>query len=94
MEAGLTICPFAVVTGVACPGCGMTRALVALLGGDAELAFSYHPLVFVFAAGLLAWVLMRRRRSERWRVPTLTTALVLLVVTWVIRLATGTLPPV
>jgi hypothetical protein len=73
----------------------MTRALFALLGGDPALAFSYHPLVFALLAGTAAWALLRRRGLfERWRKPTAGVAVALGAVTWVIRLATGTLPPV
>ena len=39
-------CLFRTVLGVACPGCGMTRALVSLLRLDLAGAFSYHPMVF------------------------------------------------
>ena len=31
-------------TGFSCPGCGMTRAYIALLSGDIRGAFYYHPL--------------------------------------------------
>lgn len=31
---------------IPCPGCGMTRALKALLALDFKAAFSYHPMVF------------------------------------------------
>ena len=37
-------CPIKFVSGISCPGCGMTRALAAVLRGDAASAFSFHPL--------------------------------------------------
>lgn len=37
-------CPFRYFFGTACPGCGMTRALLAVLRGDLSAAFGYHPL--------------------------------------------------
>lgn len=42
---GGSACFFKSVYGVPCPGCGMSRALLALAGGDIALAFSFHPLV-------------------------------------------------
>ena len=39
-------CPILYLTGMACPGCGMTRALIACLKFDFPLAFRYHPMVF------------------------------------------------
>ncbi len=38
------ICPFRLVTGIPCPGCGMTRAVLAACRGDMTAAFAYHPL--------------------------------------------------
>lgn len=40
-------CPIRFLTGVSCPGCGMTRAALSLLRLDFSAAFHYHPLVFV-----------------------------------------------
>ena len=37
-------CPFRALTGYLCPGCGMTRAGVAILGGDFAKAWQYNPL--------------------------------------------------
>lgn len=32
--------------GIICPGCGMTRAVIALIHGDIAAAFYYHPMVW------------------------------------------------
>lgn len=37
-------CPFALVTGLPCPGCGITRACLALVAGDLPRALALHPL--------------------------------------------------
>jgi hypothetical protein len=59
-------CLFHVVTGVPCPTCGSTRAVVALAALDVPRAVAWNPLVTVAllalgAAGLLApaWVAAR-----------------------------------
>lgn len=62
LAAGLVLfdvplCPSAALLGIPCPGCGLTRATLALLSFDPARAFSLHPLVFVLAPlyfGLLA----------------------------------------
>jgi hypothetical protein len=43
--AGLPmLCPFRMVTGLPCPGCGMTRSLISLAHGDIAASLYFHPL--------------------------------------------------
>ena len=37
-------CPILYVIGIPCPGCGMTRAVLACLRLDFAAAFRYHPM--------------------------------------------------
>ncbi|CDC60433.1 putative uncharacterized protein [Clostridium sp. CAG:448] len=41
-------CPVARLFRFPCPACGVTRAWCALFGGQAALAFRYHPLFWLF----------------------------------------------
>jgi Protein of unknown function (DUF2752) len=101
-EDGLTMCPFALCTGMACPGCGMTRAASNLIRGDLTTALSYHPLVPLAAAMSLAgwiWYLLRRSgrtgpMPSRWLNAILIGSGVMLLGVWVARALTGSLPPV
>jgi hypothetical protein len=43
---GAPCCPTAGLWGVPCPGCGITRATLALLRGEVHAALVLHPLVF------------------------------------------------
>ena len=43
------LCQMAGVLGVPCPGCGLTRATLALGAGDLRGALHLHPLVLVIA---------------------------------------------
>lgn len=63
--AKLPLCPFAVLTKTPCPGCGMTRATLAIASGDVHGAWQLHPFAFVVspivavALGALAWSYVR-----------------------------------
>lgn len=46
-------CPLFKISGIPCPLCGMTRAIIAFFEGNFQLAFSLHPLFFVFPFAFL-----------------------------------------
>jgi hypothetical protein len=48
---GLAICPLRAITGIACPGCGGTRALLRLSHADVAGALALNPLVTSAAIG-------------------------------------------
>lgn len=97
-----TICVFANCTGVACPGCGMTRAAGHLVRGNVMEALRSHPLILLVAAELLgAWTIWLAHRAGwiKWRHRPWVNVVIggtaaLLVVVWIVRLVTGTTPPV
>lgn len=43
---GILTCLWKHIFGIPCPGCGMSRAYMALLAGDLKTAFLMHPLFF------------------------------------------------
>ena len=45
--AGVPVCLFRAMSGLPCPGCGLTRALSSLIQGNPAAAFSYHPFAFL-----------------------------------------------
>lgn len=49
-----SVCLFANLTGHPCPGCGLTRAALALLQGHFSRATHIHPLIWVCLPLLLA----------------------------------------
>jgi uncharacterized protein DUF2752 len=50
-------CPFRALTGIACPGCGTTRALHQLLHGNLVAAFQFNPLL-ILSLPLLLYALL------------------------------------
>ncbi|AGA77308.1 DUF2752 domain-containing protein [Echinicola vietnamensis] len=58
---GPTLCLIKNVTGIPCPSCGITRAVMAIIHGDMNGAFYSNPLGFLVAVGLAVgpvWLLM------------------------------------
>ena len=51
-------CPFRLLTGFTCPGCGSTRGLHRLLHGDVIGAFEFNPLM-VLSLPFLLYALVR-----------------------------------
>ncbi|MDG2125634.1 MAG: DUF2752 domain-containing protein [Verrucomicrobiales bacterium] len=52
-QAGIRIwlCPFRAVTGLDCPGCGLTRGACELMRGDIAGSIGYHWFTPVFVVG-------------------------------------------
>lgn len=101
-DDGPTLCPVALFTGMACPGCGMSRAMAFLLRGDIDRSMGYHPLApLVLTMGLIAVIWTLGRRFWGWKPPRaalinggMMVFAVLLILVWLARFINGTLPPV
>ncbi len=57
-------CPIKFVSGISCPGCGLTRAWLAFLHLDIKGAFYYHPLFFLVPF-IIALVICKDRVNKR-----------------------------
>jgi hypothetical protein len=65
----LPLCPFALVTRHPCPGCGMTRAALALAQGHITEALRLHPLSIVVVPAAILLITqgsMSYVRRGRW----------------------------
>ncbi|MBQ2952833.1 MAG: DUF2752 domain-containing protein [Clostridia bacterium] len=54
------------LTGVPCPGCGMTRAVLALLAGDVPGALRHHGMVWSLPVLLAMYLWEGRLFRRRW----------------------------
>ncbi len=101
-DTGVPWCPSAVVFGVVCPLCGLTRGVARLARGDFAASVEFHPMAWaVLAVAAGAWMAWLGRRAGWWswrslRVERLTIYGLAsgLVVTWLWRAVAGTLPSI
>ncbi|MFT3769982.1 MAG: DUF2752 domain-containing protein [Minicystis sp.] len=69
VATGVPLCPIAAVTRHPCPGCGLTRAAIALAQGRFAEAVRLHPLapvVVPLVVGSVAWAAIVYVRHGRW----------------------------
>ncbi|MBB4136022.1 DUF2752 domain-containing protein [Gordonia humi] len=64
---GPVLCPFRRLTGLPCPGCGLTRSFVYTMHGDLPAAFAAHafgPPLVAFSLVAAVTAVVRRRRGH------------------------------
>jgi hypothetical protein len=77
-------CPFNVLTGLDCPGCGGLRMMHDLLHGDLAAAVIDNVFLLVGLPALLVWALVRWRLNRPvWNIP-LVVVIVATAVTWAV----------
>ena len=81
-------CPVRQLTGLGCPLCGFSRALLRAAALDFPAAFRFHPLwpLPIPALALGAWLSRRRPGAEKWLLWGL---LALFLAVWLLRLLSG-----
>ncbi len=82
---GIT-CPIKFLSGVSCPGCGMSRACFSVLRLDFEAAFYYNPLwcILPIVAPILAW--SHWKKKTRVLEITVSVSAALLFIVWLYRI--------
>ena len=88
-------CPVKKFTGLPCPGCGGTRALVTLLHGHLLDALYINPLsvlLIVFAVIAPVWLFvdcyrgthtLQRVMKGRWSIPVICIVVIIIIANWI-----------
>lgn len=82
------LCLFNQLTGLWCPGCGVTRMFFAMLELDFYKAFRYNPLVFIFMVFFLVYSIYSLIRYKKIKNVSNKVVIILLVSTflfWILR---------
>jgi len=73
LQESQSFCPFKMLTGLPCPGCGMVKSMVSLYRGDLAESFRYHlfgPLLVLFFTSalfvMIAELIRGRNFQIRW----------------------------
>jgi hypothetical protein len=100
-EESAPLCPSRLLFGFSCPGCGMTRAVLALGRAEFGDAWRFHPLSFVLVGQLVLFTGLvatnRRAAFGGWFTAARGNWLIgvhaaLLVLVWLVRWRIGALP--
>jgi hypothetical protein len=65
--ARVSLCPFATLTGLPCPGCGLLRATLAIMRGHFAESFHIHPLALLVVPTVAVVALRVRDASPMTR---------------------------
>lgn len=86
-------CPFHEITGLYCPGCGLTRMIKSIAYLDFYQAFRYNPLLFICSPFVLflyinyAYSKIFNKKSYYERIPKVVwyICLIIVLIYWVLR---------
>lgn len=79
-------CFIHLLTGLQCPGCGISRMLISMLYGDFRTAFSFHPFLFIAWPVLLTLLLNADYRYIKQGRANLISSMNLVAITYVVLL--------
>lgn len=92
-----SFCTMKRITGIGCPGCGMTRSVIATAHGNLRTAVKFHAFgPFVFVVAVVLWVAVLFGRMPNMDHPAVTRILLgfvaILMAYWVVRLFLKSVP--
>jgi len=61
---GPILCPFRLITGHICPGCGLTRAIGELAQGHLGRSLQLNPIGIILVLGVTSWVITPKNSTS------------------------------
>jgi hypothetical protein len=80
-----TTCYFKSITGIPCPGCGLTRAYLSLMHENIKKAFFYHPL-FILPILIFIYISLCKFKKVKYSNKLLGIVLVAFIGLWIVRM--------
>ena len=84
-DVGIT-CPIKYLTGISCPGCGMSRACMSALRLDFAAALSFHPLWVTLPVFAVLWIFFKIKKMEKASWITAMIFCILMLLVYVLRM--------
>ena len=82
-------CPVHYFLHIPCPGCGITRAYIAILSLDWKAAFQYHPLFFMVLPMLLYVPhrgILKKRLKDKTEILIFISTVILFIAIYIVRM--------
>lgn len=77
------VCPIYYLTGLKCPGCGITRCLFSILEGKIIEAYNYNQIVFIMLPFLLAYYICCKILNKPIKIPNyIFIILIIILIIW------------
>lgn len=83
-------CPIRFFSGIPCPGCGMTRAVIAALKFNFREAYQYHPLIIIMPLMGL-WCVKSSKLSRKTNYIIIGVAVTAFAACYIVRILSGEL---
>lgn len=81
-------CPIKFLTGISCPGCGMTRAWMCVIDLNFNKALYYHPLWSIPLIYIFAYIFIRKKNRKLYNIM-LWIFIALFIIVYIYRLFTN-----
>jgi len=81
-----SFCPFKIITGIDCPGCGITRAILSISQLKFAQAIEFNYLSFILLISMILYLFKNKLKIKRLNPKLLIVILTIMISVWLFRL--------